>query len=68
MVVSMRPMTPPQAIQATAICSRFGRAHGAPVHFGEPQAIGIRDLGRPDFGDPVEIRPCSSPTSRATCS
>jgi uncharacterized protein YcsI (UPF0317 family) len=26
------------------------------VHFGDPAAIGIRDLDRPDFGDRVEIR------------
>jgi len=56
MVVSMRPMTPAQAIVATRICNRFPRAHGAPVHFGDPAAIGIRDIARPDFGDSVEIR------------
>jgi uncharacterized protein YcsI (UPF0317 family) len=56
MVVSMRPLTPAQAITATRVCARFPRAHGAPVHFGDPAAIGIRDLGRPDFGDAVEIR------------
>jgi uncharacterized protein YcsI (UPF0317 family) len=55
MVVSMRPLLPQQAVAATRICSRFPRAHGAPVHFGEPQAIGIRDLAHPDFGDPVAI-------------
>jgi uncharacterized protein YcsI (UPF0317 family) len=55
-VVSMRPMTPAQAIQATRICSRFPRAHGTPVHLGDPAGIGIQDLGRPDFGDPVPIR------------
>jgi uncharacterized protein YcsI (UPF0317 family) len=56
MVVSMRPLTPAQAVTATRICGRFPRAHGAPVHFGDPGAIGIRDLGRPDFGDAVEVR------------
>jgi uncharacterized protein YcsI (UPF0317 family) len=56
MVVSMRPMTPAQALQATQICSRFPRVHGAPVHFGNPGAIGITDLDRPDFGDPVSIQ------------
>jgi uncharacterized protein YcsI (UPF0317 family) len=61
LVVSMRPMTPAQAIVATRVCSRFPRAHGAPVHFGNPQAIGIRDLCRPDFGDAVEIRPGEIP-------
>jgi len=47
---------PEQAITATRICSRFPRAHGAPIHFGDPTAIGIRDLNRPDFGDSVELR------------
>ena len=57
LVVSMRPLTPAQAVTATRICARFPRAHGTPVHFGDPAAIGIRDIAKPDFGDPVEIRP-----------
>lgn len=61
MVVSMRPMTMAQAIRAVQICSRFPRAHGAPIHIGTPEAIGIGDIGRPDFGDPVEIRPGEVP-------
>lgn len=55
-VVSMRPMTPSQALQAARVCSRFPRAHGAPVHFGNPGTIGLSDLSRPDFGDPVPIK------------
>lgn len=55
LVVSMRPMTPEQSFRATTICARFPRAHGAPVHVGDPSAIGIADLARPDFGDTVEI-------------
>jgi uncharacterized protein YcsI (UPF0317 family) len=54
-------MTPAHAITATRICSHFPRAHGVPVHRGEPEAIGIRDLGRPDFGDPVPIHPGEIP-------
>ena len=61
MTVSMRPLTPAQAVRAVEVCSRFPRAHGAPVHLGDPAAIGIRDLARPDFGDPVEIRPGEIP-------
>jgi uncharacterized protein YcsI (UPF0317 family) len=61
MVVSMRPLTPAQAVRAVEVCSRFPRAHGVPVHFGDPSAIGIRDIGRPDFGDAVEIRPGEVP-------
>jgi uncharacterized protein YcsI (UPF0317 family) len=61
MVVSMRPMRPAQAIEAVRICERFPRAHGAPVHLGDPAAIGIRDLAHPDFGDAVEIHPGEIP-------
>jgi len=61
MVVSMRPLTPTQTIAATRICARYPLAHGAPVHFGDPTAIGIRDLAKPDFGDAVEIRSGEAP-------
>jgi len=61
MVVSMRPMTPGQAATATRICSRFALAHGAPFQIGDPAAIGIRDVDRPDFGDAVAIRPGEVP-------
>lgn len=56
LVVSMRPLTPQQAVRATQVTTRFHLTHGAPVHFGAPEAIGIKDLGRPDFGDPITIR------------
>jgi len=61
LVVSMRPMTPAHAIRAIQVTSRFPSVHGAPVHFGDPAAIGIRDLGHPDYGDPVEIAPGEVP-------
>ena len=56
LVVSMRPLRPADAIRAVQITSRFPNVHGAPVHIGLPEAIGIRDLSRPDWGDPVEVR------------
>ena len=56
LVVSMRPFTPAQAIEAVILTSRYPLAHGAPVHLGDPDAIGIPDLMRPDFGDAVTIR------------
>lgn len=61
MVVSMRPMTPAQAVRAVQICTRFPQTHGTPIHLGDPSAIGIRDLARPDFGDAVTIRPGEIP-------
>jgi uncharacterized protein YcsI (UPF0317 family) len=61
LVVSMRPMTPEQAVAATRVCARFPRAHGVPVHFGDPDGLGIHDLEKPDYGDPVAIRPGEVP-------
>ncbi|MEC9151630.1 MAG: putative hydro-lyase [Pseudomonadota bacterium] len=50
MVVSMRSFTPQNAIRAIQITSRFPDVHGAPVHFGDPQAIGIEDVLKPEYG------------------
>jgi uncharacterized protein YcsI (UPF0317 family) len=61
LVVSMRPMTPANAIRAVQVTSRFPSVHGAPVHFGDPAAIGIADLSRPDYGDAVDILPGEVP-------
>jgi uncharacterized protein YcsI (UPF0317 family) len=55
LVVSMRPFKPADAIRAIQITSRFPSVHGAPVHVGVPQAIGIRDLNAPDYGDAVVV-------------
>jgi len=56
MVVSMRPVADIDVSRVVQITSRFPLAHGAPVHVGPPETIGIRDVSRPDFGDPVTIR------------
>lgn len=55
-VVSMRPFTPADAIGAIRITSRYPSVHGAPIHFGDPAAIGIADIDAPDYGDAVEVR------------
>jgi uncharacterized protein YcsI (UPF0317 family) len=56
LVVSMRPLAPADAIRAIQITSRFPSVHGAPVHIGLPEAIGIEDLATPDYGDSVPMR------------
>lgn len=61
LVVSMRPFLPADAIRAIQVTSRFPAVHGAPVHFGDPAAIGIADLARPDYGDPTELAPGEVP-------
>ena len=56
MVVSMRPMPADRVDEAHAISARYPRVHGAPVHAGDPAALGIADIAAPDWGDPVEVR------------
>jgi uncharacterized protein YcsI (UPF0317 family) len=56
MVVSMRPMTPANAIRAVQITTRFPSVHGAPVHIGKPELIGIADIDKPDYGDVADMR------------
>jgi uncharacterized protein YcsI (UPF0317 family) len=61
MVVSMRPFKPRDARIASQITSRYPMVHGAPIQIGDPVSIGIRDLSRPDWGDPVTILPDEVP-------
>jgi uncharacterized protein YcsI (UPF0317 family) len=55
MVVTMRPVPAPLVATAVRVTGRYPAVHGAPVHVGDPAGLGIADLGRPDFGDPVTI-------------
>jgi len=61
LVVSMRPFPPHLVAEAARLSARMPLAHGAPVHDGDPAALGIRELNRPDFGEPVEVRPGEVP-------
>lgn len=61
MVVSMRPIPASRVADAATISGRFPAVHGAPVHVGAPELIGINDLSKPDFGDPVRIEPGEVP-------
>lgn len=55
LVVSMRPLKPKDAIRAVQITSRFPSVHGAPVHIGMPEAIGITSMDAPDYGDQTDV-------------
>ena len=61
LVVSMRPFTPAGAIKAVQITSRYPRVHGAPVHLGMPELIGIEDIGRAWQGDDPVLAPDEMP-------
>jgi uncharacterized protein YcsI (UPF0317 family) len=46
LVVSMRPMEPADAIAAISICARYPQFHGAPIHIGHPEMIGIDEISQ----------------------
>lgn len=55
LVVSMRPFAPDLIESVKTLTKRAPLLHGAPIWAGNPDQIGIEDLDRPDFGDPVRI-------------
>ncbi len=61
MVVSMRPIPSDLVPKSVTVTARFPMAHGAPVHIGDPEAIGIKDLDRPEWGEPGIFRPGDVP-------
>ena len=56
LVVSMRPIPASRVADAVRISGRYPAVHGAPVHVGDPAALGIADLQAPEFGDAPEVR------------
>jgi uncharacterized protein YcsI (UPF0317 family) len=56
LVVSMRPIPAAMVPATIELCSHFPHVHGAPVQVGDPGALGIADLGKPDYGDAVPIQ------------
>jgi uncharacterized protein YcsI (UPF0317 family) len=55
LVVSMRPMPAELVERAAEVSGRFGGAHGAPVHAGDPAELGIEELAAPHYGDAVSL-------------
>ena len=61
LVVSMRPIPESRVHEAIRISDELPLAHGAPVHAGDPAALGIGDLARPDWGQDGGLRPGEVP-------
>ncbi|MGB3258461.1 MAG: putative hydro-lyase [Ornithinimicrobium sp.] len=61
LVVSMRGIPPAQVAAAVRISSRYPAVHGAPVHVGDPRALGIDSLDFPDYGDEPLLEPGDVP-------
>ncbi len=55
-VVSMRPYTPEDALRAAEVTDAYPMAHGGPIQIGDPDALGIRNIGNPEYGMPVAIK------------
>ncbi len=54
-VVSMRPIPRELVVKAVTVTAAMPRVHGSPLHIGDPAAIGIANLAKPDFGEAVTI-------------
>ena len=61
LVVSMRPFAARDVAKAVQITGRYKAVHGAPIHIGDPLALGIKDISQPDLGDAVTIHPGELP-------
>jgi len=61
LVVSMRPVSPDNLVKVVQVTGRFPAVHGAPIHIGDPRALGIEDLATPDMGDSVAVYPGEVP-------
>jgi uncharacterized protein YcsI (UPF0317 family) len=61
LVVSMRPFARSDVETVTAVTRRFSRVHGAPLHVGDPGALGILDISRPDYGEALMPLPNEVP-------
>ena len=65
MVVSMKPIKAMDVAKEVSITTKFPKAHGGPICVGCPESIGISDLTKPDYGDPVDVYPDEVPVFHA---
>uniref|UniRef100_A0A8C9L4E8 D-glutamate cyclase n=1 Tax=Pavo cristatus TaxID=9049 RepID=A0A8C9L4E8_PAVCR len=61
LVVTMRPIPECKLEAAVLATSELKATHGAPIHMGNPGLLGIQDLSKPDYGDPVHLHPGDIP-------
>lgn len=60
-VVSLRPVPDALVERLAKLTSRYPLCHGAPLHTGDPAAIGVRDLSKVDWGRKNPIPPGHTP-------
>lgn len=64
-VVSMKPIKALDVAKEVEITSKYPQAHGGPLCVGCPEAIGILDVNKPDWGDMVDVLPGEVPVFHA---
>lgn len=55
MVVSMKPIPALKVSKHIEITSKYTHAHGGPVSVGSAVAIGVADIDKPEWGEPIDI-------------
>ncbi|KAM8921634.1 D-glutamate cyclase, mitochondrial [Pelodytes ibericus] len=61
LVVTMRPVPLNKLNAAVKATQPMKKSHGAPIHIGCPDFLGIDDLQKTDYGDPVQFHPGDVP-------
>ncbi len=60
-VTSMRPIKNELIQKAIDVTAKFPNMHGSPIHVGNPEEIGIKEISNPDFGEYVEVAEGETP-------
>ncbi|WP_150523534.1 putative hydro-lyase [Roseibium sediminis] len=55
LVVTMRSYPESQIPDIYELSAQYPHAHGTPIYWGDPEVIGISDLMKPDYGDPMGV-------------
>ncbi|XP_075386894.1 D-glutamate cyclase, mitochondrial isoform X2 [Tenrec ecaudatus] len=61
LVVTVRPIPQDQLGRLVQASCTLGGERGLPIHIGNPGLLGIKDLARPDYGEPVTCQPGDVP-------
>ncbi|XP_006158051.1 D-glutamate cyclase, mitochondrial isoform X1 [Tupaia chinensis] len=60
LVVTMRPVPKDKLERLVQACCSEGE-QGQPIHIGDPELLGIKELSKPDFGEPAVCQPGDVP-------
>ncbi|XP_053458307.1 D-glutamate cyclase, mitochondrial isoform X3 [Nycticebus coucang] len=61
LVVTGRPVPEDKLGRLVQASCSLGGERGQPIHIGDPELLGIKELSKPDYGDPVVCQPGDVP-------